>query len=257
MYLSDIAAIVVMEEVPLSLIINWDQTGLNFVPYAEWTMEVKGSRRVEVAGLSDKRQMTAIFAGSADGNFLPFQLIYSGTTTKCLPRNVQFPVDWHVTSTTNHWSNEGTMLEYLDRIVAPYVQNKRQELGLTSDHPSLALFDRFSGQITPAIFSKLDTYHIIPILNPACCTDRLQPMDLSVNKPAKVFLRNCFQSWYANKIVVQLHQDVENLEPVDTRLSLIKPLHAEWLIQLHQYIKSRPDIVINGFRAAGILDKLL
>ena len=133
-YLSDIAAIMVMEEVPLPLVINWDQTGLNFVPYAEWTMDVKGSRRVEVAGLKDKRQMTAVFAGSADSNFLPPQLIYSGTTTKCLPRNVKFPSEWHVTSTTNHWSNEDTMFEYIDRIIAPYIQSKRQELDLPSDH---------------------------------------------------------------------------------------------------------------------------
>ena len=118
----------------MPLVINWDQTGLNFVPYAEWTMDVKGSRRVEVAGLKDKRQMTAVFAGSADGNFLPPQLIYSGTTTKCLPRNVKFPSEWHVTSTTNHWSNEDTMFEYIDRIIAPYIQSKRQELDLASDH---------------------------------------------------------------------------------------------------------------------------
>ena len=38
-----LAAIMVMEEVPLPLVINWDQMGLNFVPYAEWTMDVKGS----------------------------------------------------------------------------------------------------------------------------------------------------------------------------------------------------------------------
>ena len=114
---------------------------------------------MEVAGLKDKRQMTAVFAGSADGNFLPPQLIYSGTTTKCLPRNVKFPSEWHVTSTINHWSNEDTMFEYIDRIIAPYIQSKRQELDLTSDHPALALFDHFLGQITPGIFSKLDIYH--------------------------------------------------------------------------------------------------
>lgn len=76
-YLNDIAAVVLMDEVPLP----WDQTGLNFVPVSEWTMEIKGSRRVEVAGLKDK---IAVFAGSTDGNFLPPQLIYSGLTTKSL-----------------------------------------------------------------------------------------------------------------------------------------------------------------------------
>ena len=70
-FLTDIAAVVIMEEIPLPLILNWDQTGINFVPVSEWTMDVKGTRRVEIAGLKDKRQMTAVFTGSADGNFLP------------------------------------------------------------------------------------------------------------------------------------------------------------------------------------------
>ena len=134
-----------MEEIPLSLILNWDQTGINFVPVSEWMMDVKGTRRVEIAGLKDKRQMTAVFAGSADGNFLPPQLIYPGSTAKSQPKNIKFPTEWHVTQTAN-----------IDKIIVPYVENKRKELNLPDNYPALALFDHFSGQITSKIFSKLD-----------------------------------------------------------------------------------------------------
>ena len=42
-FLSDIAAIVVMEEIPPDLIIiNWDRTGLNLIPSSSWTMGKKG-----------------------------------------------------------------------------------------------------------------------------------------------------------------------------------------------------------------------
>ena len=37
---------------------------------------LRGSKRVEIAGLQDKRQITAVFAGSLIGNFLPIQLVY-------------------------------------------------------------------------------------------------------------------------------------------------------------------------------------
>lgn len=43
-------------------------------------MEVKGTRRVEIAALGDKRQMTVVLAGTASGDFFPPQLIYSGHT---------------------------------------------------------------------------------------------------------------------------------------------------------------------------------
>ena len=83
-YLNDIASILVMEDIPLPLIINWDQTGTNYVLVSEWTMEVKGAKRVEIGGLNDKRMMTAVLAGTAGGEFLPPQLIYSGSTVKSL-----------------------------------------------------------------------------------------------------------------------------------------------------------------------------
>ena len=52
-------------------------------------MEVTGAHRVEIGGLGDKRQMTIVLAGTANGDFLPAQLIYSGKTLKCLPKEYQ------------------------------------------------------------------------------------------------------------------------------------------------------------------------
>ena len=37
------------------------------------------------------------------GKFLLMQLIYKDTTQKCLPKRVDFPPDWNVTFTANHW----------------------------------------------------------------------------------------------------------------------------------------------------------
>ena len=42
------------DEIPLALIINWDQTGINYVPVGSWTMEVEGTKRVEIIGKDDK-----------------------------------------------------------------------------------------------------------------------------------------------------------------------------------------------------------
>jgi len=47
-------------------------------------MAQKGSKRVEVFGIDDKRQITATFAASLSGNFLPIQLIYEGKTSSQL-----------------------------------------------------------------------------------------------------------------------------------------------------------------------------
>ena len=93
------------------------------------------------------------------------------------------------------------------------------------------------------------------VLVPANCTDRLQPLDISVNKAAKNFMRDQFQRWYAEQIQQQVHDNVKN--PVDLRLSIVKPLSAKWFVQLSDYFKAHPEIIKNGFKGAGITYEML
>lgn len=69
---------------------------------------------------------------------------------------------------------------------------------------------------------------------PANCTDRLQPLDVSVNKAAKDFMRDQFQRWYADQIQQQVHDGVKT--PVDLRLSIVKPLSAKQSHIYSQYL---------------------
>ena len=89
-YLMDIKAIVTMEEIPDDLLVNWDQTAIKYIPLSNWTMDKEGSKRVEVIGIDNKCQLTATFAASFSGHFLPVQLVYEGKTIKCHPA-VEFP----------------------------------------------------------------------------------------------------------------------------------------------------------------------
>ena len=41
--------------IPADLILNWDQRGMRMVPVNDWTMTTRGSKRVSVTGLGDKR----------------------------------------------------------------------------------------------------------------------------------------------------------------------------------------------------------
>ena len=66
-FLCKIEDVVSEYDIPSDMIINWDHAGLNVIPVSDWTMEVEGRKRVEIAGLGDKRQITAIFAGSLKG----------------------------------------------------------------------------------------------------------------------------------------------------------------------------------------------
>ena len=103
---------------------------MKIVPSSSWTMEKRGTKRVEITAIDDKCQITALFTCTVVCNFLPIQLVYEGMTKRSFPNNVAFPQGWNITCSSNHWSNGDTMIECVHKILIPYVTEKRKELTL-------------------------------------------------------------------------------------------------------------------------------
>jgi len=57
-FLKDIKTLVDKHGIPPELIINFDHTGIHLVPVSRWTMAEKGSDKVKIVGLDDKREIT-------------------------------------------------------------------------------------------------------------------------------------------------------------------------------------------------------
>lgn len=168
-----------MDEIPPELILNWDQTGLNLIPSSSWTMEQRGARHVEITGLNDKHMITAIFCGTLCGDFLPLQLVYHGKTKRCHSK-YNFPEDLaHHTYTqplVYRGDDEGLP------VLFPYIDRVRASYDLGDNYPALAIFVNFKGQITEDVLHLLEDHNVHSVRLPANCTDRLQLMDISVNK---------------------------------------------------------------------------
>lgn len=171
------------------------------------------------------------------GDFLPPQVIYAGNTTRCLPP-VKFPDDWNITYTENHWANENTTEIHIRKILVPYIESCREKLRLPANHAALVIFDKFKGQCTLNIMSLLESNDIRFVVVPAHCTDRLQTLDVSVNKAVKDCLRRNFQEWYSNEVRKHLDSDGRATQMVDLSMGVVKPLGAMWLMNTFDYIKS-------------------
>ena len=122
-----------MKDLPKDLIINWDQTSMKIVPSSSWTMEKHGTKHVEIATADDNWQITGLFTTATD-QFLPIQLIYEGSTSRCLPSAVKFPKGWNITCSPNHCSNGDTMIEYINEILILFITVKRKELKRAADY---------------------------------------------------------------------------------------------------------------------------
>ena len=252
-YIADIVAEVIMNDIHPDMIFNWDQTAIQFVPTGQWTMNRAKEKVIPIAHSDDKRQITAVLAATVSGKYLPVQLIYKGTTQRCHPK-VAVPDSWDVWHSANHWSTEETMKRYIEKIVVPFLEKTRKTLKLASNSPALAIFDGFKGQTTPEFLALLEKHNIIPLLIPANCTDKLQPMDISINKPIKDRVKESFQLWYAAEVQSQLKAVPINQVKVELKTAVLKAKTVTWLASA--WHSMTPAMAINGFKKAGILDVL-
>ena len=109
-------------------------------------------------------------------------------------------------------------------VVLPSIPSgKRKGTQLIPTSPALVLFNNFKGQCTEEVFKLLDSNDINVVLLPPNCTDRLQLLDVSVNKSSKEFLHQKFHSWYAGSVSAQFI-GTKPKQPVDLHLSVVKPL---------------------------------
>ena len=199
-----------------------------------------GKARNEASCLNDKRLITAVFVVTKDGYFVPPQIIYKGKTSQYLPMT-KFPSGWDITYTKNHWANEETTIQYISNVLLPYVERKRHELHLSS---KFVIYDKFKAQCTDSVIKVLQENKIHILMVPPSCTDRLLPLDVSVNKAVKEFLRTKFQKWYAAQICCQLDEKQAADETVDLALSIVKPLGAKWLIEMYDYFLQKPEVIM-------------
>ena len=116
------------------------------------------------------------------------------------------------------------MVEYIKNIVLPYVDSNRED----HDKAAVIIMDNFKGQITSMVTDLLEQSNIHTCLLPPNTTDRLQPLDLAVNKPAKEFLRQKFQEWYAQQVAeqIRLRGCHVAIEPKNLGLPAMKELGA-------------------------------
>ena len=126
---------------------------------------------------------------------------------------------------------------------------------LPKNAEGLLIFDEFKGQTTSAVNDLLKKNDIIAIHVPNNHTNLFQYFDSSMNKSAKCFIAAKYQDWYAEKFIQQLNRGVAAHDvKVDVKLSIMKPLHAKWIIEMYHHPQRSKQIVISGFRKAHVTE---
>ena len=131
-------------------------------------MEERGAGRVEIAGYGDKRMITATFAATLSGKFLPMQILYDGKTDHYHPRH-QFPLEFDIYHNPNHWANEECALRFIKKIILPYIKAIKEEIS-KPNQTAIVIFDVFKGRTTAAVYSLLEENDIVYVTILNGCT---------------------------------------------------------------------------------------
>lgn len=209
-----------------------------------------------VAHSDDKRAITIMLTISHSGVILPYQLIYTGKTKRCLPDTSLLPPDFLLSYNPTHWSNEEETLKLLNLVIDPYLTTARSELQLPQDQKALLIWDDFRGHKTAAVQKRVAELNISLVGIPANFTHLCAPLDLTVNRSLKLFEQQSFTDYFSSVISTALaaspDQPIEDIE-VDTKLSTLKPLHATTMRKSYEFFKGEGKRVIaSGWRASGI-----
>jgi hypothetical protein len=76
--------------------------------------------------VEDKRQVTLVVSSATNGNLLPRQVVFIGTTHRCLPPSNEgklkcINLGWDFTLSENHWSTLETTKDFVYKVLLAYL----------------------------------------------------------------------------------------------------------------------------------------
>ena len=145
------------------------------------------------------------------------------------------------------------MMQYVKNILIPYIKKVKSINGIDKSQKSLIIFDVYKAHQDVALLSLMKENDMLVVFVPASCTGELQPLDLTINKSFKDLMKDSYIKWSAEVFAKSILEGDVTRASSHLRISVIKPIHANWLIQNITKISERRSLIINGFRKAGII----
>ena len=241
--IDQISTAVTTNNIPMELIISWEQFDLSLMPDG-YNNDTDGS----LAG--GNNSTVALIAVTMSGNLLPFQLVYDDVSADVPP--FMNPNDFNIyyRDPTNA-SDKDSILSFLAKIILPYVERMRSELGLSATQPAILIHHPLSDGKTD-IDALLQDNGVIPIELDSSCSEC--DITFPIYQSVEGHLSEKFKGWYSDEVKKQLDlgKRVEDIS-VDLNCSRLKQMQADWLGSAYQCLSINPAIVVSGFEKAGIV----
>ncbi len=184
----------------------------------------------------EKQQITVMLGILADGTKLPPYLILN---RKTVPKKETFPKDVVVRASPKAWMTGELMLDWLKT-----VWDKRP--GVLRRPRSMLVLDSFKGHLVDSVEESLKGKKSDMVVIPGGMTSQLQPLDVSVNKPFKDYVKDEYETWLLSS----------NLPLTDTGKIKKPPASqvAQWVS--NAWAKIDAEIIVKAFKRCCISNAL-
>ena len=216
----------------LENIINMDETPMYFDMPGNTTVDKVASKTVSVKTTGHERQhFTVVLACQANGKKIRPLVIFK---RKNIPKET-FPPGVVVKVHPKGWMDKALIKVWLDEVFM------RRPSGLLKPR-SLLVWDMFRAHCCDSVTEKLKEYRTRQAVIPGGCTSVLQPLDVSINKPFKTYLRKLWNTW----MVSGEKEFTKSGAMKRPGLSLV----VQWVKEAWESISE--DIIIKSFKKCGI-----
>ena len=216
-------SIVNMDEVPLTFDVPLGRT-VNKVGDSSVTLRTTGNERTS---------FTCVLSCTASGGKLPPLVIFKRIT---MPKE-SFPKGIVVRVNKKGWMDESMFKAWMSECYS------QRPGGFFRQDKGMLVMDSMRAHITEGSLAAVRKTKSVPAIIPGGTTKYLQPLDISVNRPFKVELRNEWEKWMT-----------EGEKSFTKTGKMRKATFAQvcnWIVAAWRRVKT--SAIVNGFRKAGLL----
>ena len=140
---------------------------------------------VRYANTSDKERISVVAAISANGAKLPLQFIAKGNSEACIRNQIGDVSPHYATFSKNGWTTEETFKAFLTGV--------RDFYGFEDESRIHLILDVYRAHFTESVREHVENLNIELIPIPAGMTDEMQPLDLRIFGPLKLYAARLFR----------------------------------------------------------------
>ena len=182
---------------------------------------------------------------------MPFQAIYQGISkVSCPLSKARYVAEtkaagilFEYSGTTTYWSNQQMTQSFVDKILTPYFDGKKQDLGLPETQCALWQIDVWSVHRSQKFRDWMRDNHptILVDFIPGGCTGIHQPCDVGIQRP----LKRLYHEDVVNQLLMQFDEKQDG-EPealiFNETLGVLRDSSVRWLWDAFNAV-NKPNLV--------------